>query len=89
MERELLDLRTLKTVEDIDNTDFSKFADERFKSWVRHIVYPVAQDDLNRVCNLSMEEGCKIGLSWSMGDLYYRDRALPQIKVPKQASLGL
>ncbi len=83
----LLDISSLKTVEDLNNTDFSKYACKRHKSWVRHINNPVAQDDLNRICDLSEEEGAKVQLGWTMGELYYRVRALPQIKVPKQIML--
>jgi len=70
---ELLDITTLKTVEDINAADFSKFADDKYKTWVRHIVYPVRQKELDRVCELATKSD-KIGLKWSMGDLFFRSK---------------
>jgi 1,4-dihydroxy-2-naphthoate octaprenyltransferase len=72
MERDILNTKTLQTVEDLNNTDFSKFTDGRFKSWVRYILYPVAQAELDRVVDLSAEEGSEVKLGDSMGDLYYK-----------------
>jgi len=87
MEQEKLDITTIKTIEDINNTDFEKYSSEQFSNWLKHIVYPVSQDDLNRVNELSFQPGCEVELTWSMGDLYWRKRALPEIKVPKQIAM--
>ncbi len=75
MSKENLDVKTLKTVEDLNKTDFSKFADSTHKSWVRHIVYPIGQAELNRICDLSFETNSKVKLANSMGDLYYEQSA--------------
>ena len=87
MAREILDITKLRTVEDLNSTDFSKYAEETHPSWVRHINSPVAQDDLDRICDLSEEEGCKVQLGWIMGELYYKVRALPQVKKLRQMAL--
>ncbi len=83
----LLDISNLKTVEDLNSTDFSKYACKEFKNYVRHINNPVAQDDLERICDLAHQEGSKVKLNWRMGELYYKVRALPQIKKLRQEVL--
>lgn len=85
--QKILDITKIRTIEDLNSTKFSEYIDSKHKSWVRHINNPVAQDDLNRVCNLSDEVGAKINLGWSMGELFYNVRALPQIKALKQVPL--
>ncbi len=75
MAREILDITKLQTVEDLNSTDFSKYADGTFPSWVRHINDPVAQEDLDRICKLTHQEGSKVKLSWHWGELYYKVRA--------------
>lgn len=88
-EQKRLDITKIRTVEDLNSTDFSKYADERFASWVRYIVLPVKTESLNKICKLSTEEGAKINLGWSMGELYYKKRALPQVKILKQTTFGM
>lgn len=82
--QEILDVTKIQTVEDLNATDFSKYMDQQHLSWVRHITNPVSSKDLDRVCNLSEEVESKVILSWSMGELFYKVRPLPQIKVLKQ-----
>ena len=70
---ERLNLATIQTPEDVDKTDWSKYATNKdFKSWVKSILYPVSQDILDRVCELAKKSN-NIRLSNSMGSLYYRD----------------
>ncbi len=87
--REILDITKIQTLEDLNSTDFKKYACNQFKSWVRYINDPVAQNDLDRICELAHEEGSKIKLGWSMGELYYKERALPQVKKMEQAILPM
>jgi len=74
MEKERLDIKTLKTVEDLNSVNFSQFANDQFKNWVKYIVYPVSTNDLNRLCELAESRSCKVRLWWSMGDLYYKEK---------------
>lgn len=85
--REILDITKIQTLEDLNSTDFKKYECDQHEAWVRHINNPVAQDDLNRICDLSEEEGAKVQLGWTMGELYYRIRVLPQVKKLKQVAL--
>lgn len=85
--QERLDITKIKTVEELNSIDFSKYADKRYQSWVRYIVSPVTSMALNDICNLSEKEGATVDLGWTMGELYYNNRALPQIKPFKQMVL--
>ena len=87
--REILDITKIQTLEDLNSTDFKKYSCGQFESWVRYINDPVAQDDLDRICELAHEEGSKVKLGWSMGELYYKKRALPQIKKVEQIALSM
>ena len=80
LEKAILDITKIRTVEDLNSVDFSKYADDRFLTWVRHINSPVTSNDLDRVSDLSEEVGAKVILGWTLGELYYKVRALPQIK---------
>lgn len=72
-ERKRLDITKILTVEDINNTPWEDYTDERFKSWVRYINDPTAQSDLDRLNELSFTgEGCLVRLTWSMGELSFR-----------------
>lgn len=82
-----LDITKIKTVEELNSIDFSKYADKRYLSWVRHIVSPVTSKALNEICDLSTKVGSMVDLGWSMGELHYRDKVLPQIKPLKQMAL--
>lgn len=68
---ERLDTTQLKTVEDIEAINWFGFCDPSYKRWVRHIKYPVAQKELDRVCELSRGSD-KVRFTNSMGDLYVR-----------------
>ena len=72
--QERLDITEIKTIEDINSTDFSKYVDRQESSWVRYLVYPVASKVLDSLCKLSAEEGSMVDLGWSMGDLYYSNK---------------
>ena len=85
--QERLDITKVKTVEELNSIDFSKYADKRFKSWVRHIVYPVSSEALDEICALSAKEGSMLYFCWAMGDLYYKNKVLPEIKPFKQMTL--
>ena len=87
--REILDITKTQTLEDLNLIDFEKYSEDKFKSWVRYINDPTAQDDLNRICKLSQKEGSKVKLGWSMGELYYKERALPQVKKMEQTALPM
>lgn len=67
----MLDITKIRTVEDINSTDFSKYADTKHLVWVRCINTPVSSGDLSRICALSRQPGSKIKLNWSMGELFY------------------
>lgn len=82
-----LDITKIQTIKDLNSTNFSKYVDKPHSSWVRYINMPVSTKDLDRVCDLSEKVGSKVTLGWSMGDLYYKMRALPQVKVLKQSTL--
>lgn len=66
-----LNISTLKTVEDLEKVDWKLYTDKTYKTWVRSIKYPVSEDDLNRVCDLS-DKSTKLRLGWSSGDLYVK-----------------
>ena len=72
--QERLDITEIKTVEDINATDFSKYVDKPSSSWVKYVVYPVASKVLDDLCKLSTKEGSTVKLGWSMGDLYYSNK---------------
>ena len=84
--RERLNVAKIQTIEDLNSVDFNKYTDTNFLSWVRYIVLPIKTKSLNKICKLSTEEGSKVRLSWLMGELYYKKRALPQIKVLRQTT---
>ena len=86
-EQKRLDITKIKTVEELNSIDFSKYADKRSQSWVRYIVSPVTSKALNEICDLSEKEGATVKLGWTMGELYYNNRSLPQIKPLKQMPL--
>lgn len=86
-EQERLDITKIKTVEELNSIDFSKYADKRHPSWARYIVSPVTSKALNEICDLSTKEGSMVDLGWTMGELHYRDKVLPQIKPLKQMTL--
>ncbi len=79
-----LDITKIKTVEDLNSVNFSEYVDKHFLMWVRYIVFPIKTESLNRICELSTKEGSKVTLGWSMGELYYKTLAIPQIKKLKQ-----
>lgn len=85
--QEILDITKIRTVEDLNSIDFNKYTNDGDLSWVRHINDPVMQSDLSRICDLSTKVGSKVTLGWSMGELFYKIRALPQIKALKQVPL--
>ena len=91
--QEILDITKIRTVEDLNAIDFSKYVDKQFPILVKHIIYPNTSEQLNKICKLSNEVGSKVWLRWSInncwltGDLYYRIRALPQIKALRQMPL--
>lgn len=87
LEQEVLDITKIQTVEDLNSVDFSKYVNQQYLSWVRHITDPISSKELDRICDLSRKVESKIRLSWSMGELYYSVRALPQIKILKQMPL--
>lgn len=70
-----LDLTALNTVEDLDAVKWSDYFGSEHNNgingWVKSIKYPVKQDDLNRICELSQRSN-KIRLSWNMGELFVR-----------------
>lgn len=71
-ERKRLDITKLKTTEDLNNTPFEDYVDDKMKTWVRYIVYPVAQSELDRISELSFDdENCCVKLTWSMGELSF------------------
>jgi hypothetical protein len=70
-ERKRLDITKLKTIEDLDNTPWEDYLGEGDKQWVKYIEYPVAQSELDRVSELSFEEGCNVKITWNMGELYF------------------
>lgn len=84
--RECLNIAKIQTIEDLNSVDFSKYTDTNFLSWVRYTMLPIKTESLNKICKLSTEEGSKIRLSWLMGELFYKKRALPQIKILKQTT---
>ena len=87
LEQERLDITKIKTVEELNSIDFSKYADKRYLSWVRFIESPVSSKALNEICDLSEKEGSMVDLGWTMGELHYRDKVLHQIKPLKQMIL--
>ena len=72
--KKLLDITKIKTVDDLNSTDFSKYVDKPSSSWIRHIVYPVASKVLDSLCKLSTKKESTVNLGWSMGDLYYSNK---------------
>lgn len=87
LEQEVLDITRIQTVKDLNSVDFSKYVSQQHLSWVRHITSPISSKELDRICDLSEKSGSKIQLGWLMGELYYKTRALPQIKMLKQMPL--
>ena len=85
--QETLDITKIQTVEDLNAIDFSKYVNQQHLSWVKHITNPISSKDLDRICNLSEGVGSKVTLGWTMGELFYKARPLPQVKVLKQMSL--
>jgi len=75
MNKIVLDLATLNTVEDLESVKWSDYFGDMHNDgtngWVKNIKYPVKQNDLNRVCKLSQESD-KIRLSWNMGELFVK-----------------
>jgi len=86
--QKVLDITKIQTVEDLNSVNFDEYTDtEQHPSWVRYINDPVSQKDLDRICDLSEEVGSNVQLGCSMGELYYKVRPLPQIKVLEQTPL--
>ena len=79
METEL-DIIKIRTVEDLNSIDFSKYASKLHKSWVKHIQYPVDSKELSRVCNLSDEKNAKTGLCWRGGELFYHKKVVNKVE---------
>jgi len=74
--QERLDITKIKTVDDLNSVNFSKYADKQYESWVRHIVLPVTTKALNEICDLSTKEGSMVNLGWSMGEIFYSNKVL-------------
>jgi hypothetical protein len=70
-ERKRLDITKLKTIEDLNNTPWEDYLGDEYTQWVKYIVYPVAQSELDRVSEMSFEEGCNVKITWNMGELYF------------------
>lgn len=68
-----LDLTTLNTVMDLESIKWSDYFgsthNDSVNGWVKHIKYPVAQRDLDRVCKMSKRSD-KIRLNWNAGELF-------------------
>lgn len=71
-----LDISLIKSIKDLNTINFSKYLDNSHKDWIRNIKYPVSQDDLNRVCNLSENLESKILLYNSMGELFIKQQII-------------
>ena len=84
--RPLLDTTEILTIEDLNNTDFAKYANTDGASWVRYTVRRTLPSELNRLCALSEEVGTKIQLKHELGRLYYKMR---KCKIPKYKLIKL
>lgn len=82
----LLDTTKIRTVEDLNNTGFAKYANTEGASWVRYTVNRTLPTELNRLCALSEEVGTKIQLKHELGRLYYKMR---KCKTPKYKLIKL
>lgn len=85
--QERLDVTKIDTVEKLNSTDFSKYIDKHDESWIRYIIFPVSTVALNKICELSTQEGSMFNLGWTMGDLFYKKKALPNTRPFKQRML--
>ena len=74
MPRKLLNLEEINTIEDLNAVSFWDYEDESDPQWIRHLVYPVSQDNLDKVCELSWQAKAEWTLVNSMGDLYHVNR---------------
>ena len=79
-QRALLDTTKIRTIEDLNNTDFAKYANTDNAPWVRYTVRRTLPRELNRLCALSEEVGTRIQLKHELGRLYYKMR---KCKAPK------
>lgn len=77
MDPKRLDITKLQTVEDIDTVNYPDFFgnvhNDGVDGWVKFIKSPVAQRDLDRVCELSTRSK-KIKLGNNMGALFVEKR---------------
>ena len=79
-QRALLDTTKIRTIEDLNSTDFAKYTNTEGAPWVRYTVNRTLTRELNRLCALSEEVGTKIQLKHGLGRLYYKIR---KCKAPK------
>jgi len=84
--RPLLDTTEIRTIEDLNNTDFAKYANTEGTSWVRYTVTRTLTRELIRICALSEEVGTRIQLKHESGRLYYKMR---KCKAPKYKLIKL
>lgn len=69
----MLDITTIQTVEELDSITLSNFADDLSHHWhLLNVRYPVRDQELNRICELS-NQSTKYRLCTSWGELYYKD----------------
>ncbi len=80
---ETLDLTKLQTVEELEGVNWALHFDKEHNNgtngWVRHIMSPVLQSELTRVCKLAQDSN-KLRLSNSMGELYIKQGSV-QLKL--------
>lgn len=73
-ERWVIDLSTISRVWEINGLDWAAYCDERDKTWVRHIKYPVTERDLDLMVTLSRLPDVKYEFGWSAGELFYKEK---------------
>jgi len=71
-EQQRLDITVIKSVIQLNGIKWENFLDTTHPYWVRYIKYPVAQKDLDLICELSDNIFSMVRLNNSQGELYWR-----------------
>ncbi len=72
MPKERLDTRQIKTVEQLNAVNFSKYENRVDKGHVEYVQDPISSAELSRICELSTDQGSKVTLSWNMAELFFK-----------------
>lgn len=85
MTPKILDITKIRTINDLNTLDLSKYTCYEHPSWIRYINKQEGSDDLSRICKLSTGVRSRLRLRLSMGELFFVEKIKKKkvMKLPK------